>query len=119
MRVTDIAITPDFTRLVAVGMSDTPPTPATVNPTPPDAVTPPVGTTTAANAKKPENRFIVYDLTTKQVEQYVSISFLLTCYFLPSLYIPLRFSSVFRMPRVYSFTDLYLGPLLWMANRRV
>lgn len=54
-------------------MSDTPTTPAATNPTPPDAGTPPVGTAVAANMKKPENRFVVYDLATKQVEQCVCI----------------------------------------------
>ncbi len=74
MRVIDIAITSDFTRLVAVGMPNTLPTPATTNPPPPDAGTPPVGAPIEANVKKSENQFIVYDLTTKQVKQYVYIS---------------------------------------------
>ncbi|KAG1855500.1 WD40-repeat-containing domain protein [Suillus tomentosus] len=75
IRVTDVAVTPDMRRLVAVGMGYNPP--------------PALGTLTRANIRDaspptssrgngnvvgprpPENRMIVYDLKTGQVELYV------------------------------------------------
>lgn len=65
IRVTDLAITPDFTRLVAIGMYDAPAPPAST--TPPEAGTPPVGGAVPMHGSRPsEHRVIVYDLATKQ-----------------------------------------------------
>ncbi|TCD66196.1 hypothetical protein EIP91_001690 [Steccherinum ochraceum] len=65
IRVTDLAITPDFTRLVAIGMYDAPAPPASI--TPPEAATPPAGGAAPASGSRPsEHEVIVYDLATKQ-----------------------------------------------------
>ena len=60
IRVTDLTVTPDFTRLVAVGMYDAP---ATVPG--PTAAAPENGSQTGAG-RSSETRVIVYDLATKQ-----------------------------------------------------
>ncbi|KAI0934659.1 hypothetical protein AcV5_006428 [Taiwanofungus camphoratus] len=67
IRVTDLVITPDSTRLVAVGMYDVPGTPS---PTPPEGGTPPGA---AAAARSSETRVIVYDLATKQPETMIQL----------------------------------------------
>ncbi|THH20764.1 hypothetical protein EUX98_g8521 [Antrodiella citrinella] len=65
IRVTDLAITPDFTRLVAIGMYDVPAPPVAT--TTPDAGTPSAGNAAPAAGSRPsEHRVIVYDLATKQ-----------------------------------------------------
>ena len=91
--MTDLAITPDFTKLVAIGMYDS------VSPPPPvgngaagagegagagvGTATPPTGPTAPANGNRPtENRIIVYDLVTKQLETYV-LTFPLPSFFWP------------------------------------
>jgi hypothetical protein len=81
MRITDLAVTPDFARLVTVGMHHTPivaplvdlnqsrgsqagestTQPASSN------VVPTNGTRTS------DNRMIIYDLVTKQTESYVAV----------------------------------------------
>ena len=79
IRVTDLMVTPDFTRLVAVGMYDTmhaPPEAAA------GAAAGGAGTGAAAGAggagagagvrRVAETRIIIYDLATKQPELYVS-----------------------------------------------
>jgi hypothetical protein len=73
IRITDLAVTPDFTRLVAVGESA-----RDLNPMSPTTRADPVATSTASrngnNNPSPavprtrENLMIVYDLTTKQPE---------------------------------------------------
>ncbi|TFY66673.1 hypothetical protein EVG20_g4410 [Dentipellis fragilis] len=79
IRITDLAVTPDFTRLVAVGESAT--GPSSQHPAPSgrgDSATPPVGgsrNNTHANSnasRSTEYLMIVYDLATKQPEVYVS-----------------------------------------------
>ncbi|PSR81506.1 hypothetical protein PHLCEN_2v6364 [Hermanssonia centrifuga] len=70
IRVTDLAITPDFTKLVAVGMYDLPsPIPQSNAPSA-EGVTPPAasGAAHANNSPPTEFRMIVYDLATKQLE---------------------------------------------------
>lgn len=71
IRVTDLAITPDFTRLVAIGMYDAPAPPASTSP--PDTGTPPVGGAIPVHGQRhhTEHRAFVYDLATKQAIQYV------------------------------------------------
>lgn len=78
IRVTDLAITPDFTKLVAIGMYDLPtPLPAAGAQPATEApgggtATPPAGATAAATGiRQSENRVIVYDLLTKQLETCV------------------------------------------------
>ncbi|EKM55055.1 uncharacterized protein PHACADRAFT_94848 [Phanerochaete carnosa HHB-10118-sp] len=81
IRVTDLAITPDFSKLVAIGMYDTPlplPPAGGVAPTSDGAsggtATPPAGSTAPTPANRPtENRIIVYDLLTKQLETSVKM----------------------------------------------
>ncbi len=75
IRVTDLMVTPDFTRLVAVGMYDMPPVQPGSNP--PDGGTPPgsgqgQGAGASANKSLSETRIIIYDLHTKQPETCVS-----------------------------------------------
>ncbi len=75
IRVTDLAITPDFTKLVAVGMYDLPsPIPQSNAPSA-EGVTPPAasGAAHANNSPPTEFRMIVYDLATKQLEAYVAV----------------------------------------------
>ncbi|KAG2077968.1 WD40 repeat-like protein [Suillus decipiens] len=72
IRVTDAAVTPDMTRLVAVGMGYKPP-PALARANVRDA-SPPIVSNDNGNAvwpRSPENRMIIYDLKTGQVEQSV------------------------------------------------
>ena len=77
IRVTDLAVTPDFTKLVAIGMYDSLTPPAGNGPAPAEAstggtATPPTGASAPANGNRlSENRIIVYDLVTKQLETYV------------------------------------------------
>ena len=78
IRVTDLAITPDFTKLVAIGMYDSPtPTPVMGNGQPASdsssggTATPPAGPAAPPSHKTAENRIIVYDLLTKQLETCV------------------------------------------------
>ena len=67
--MTDLMVTPDFTRLVAAGMYDAP------GPNPQDSSTPPGsgpgGGTATANKSSSETRIIIYDLATKQPETCV------------------------------------------------
>ncbi|KAL6301773.1 WD40 repeat-like protein [Sparassis latifolia] len=72
IRVTDLAVTPDFTRLIAVGMCDVLIPPTGPNVTPPEDGTPPGGSG-APGGRTSENRVIIYDLATKQPETYVSL----------------------------------------------
>ena len=67
IRVTDLAITPDFTKLVAVGMYDipTPPPPA---PSVTSDGANPGGAATAIATPPRESRLAVWDLSTKQLE---------------------------------------------------
>ncbi|KAI0685665.1 WD40 repeat-like protein [Cytidiella melzeri] len=73
IRVTDLAITPDFTKLVAVGMYDVP------TPPPPAPSAASEGTNTAAAAaaaaanQPKEFRLVVWDLSTKQLESFVRL----------------------------------------------
>lgn len=77
IRVTDLAITPDFTKLVAIGMYDSLSPPPASGPAASDAAsggtaTPPTVPSAAAAGSRPsENRIIVYDLLTKQLETCV------------------------------------------------
>ncbi|KAI0797559.1 WD40 repeat-like protein [Abortiporus biennis] len=73
IRVTDLAITPDFTRLVAVGMSDPPPIPHPVNPTPTEGASSQAATQTHPNSRPSENRILIYDLATKEIETSKSV----------------------------------------------
>ncbi|KAG2077940.1 WD40 repeat-like protein [Suillus decipiens] len=68
IRVTDAAVTPDVKRLVAVGMGYNPP-PALARANVRDA-SPPIVSNGNGNAvpRSPENRMIIYDLKTGQVE---------------------------------------------------
>ena len=79
IRVTDLAVTPDFTRLVAVGMHQLPPAPSVTvidlnqqRGQTGEAATPPTGGN-QPQAKDTENRMIIYDLATKQIESYVIV----------------------------------------------
>ncbi|EMD38068.1 hypothetical protein CERSUDRAFT_152691 [Gelatoporia subvermispora B] len=68
IRVTDLVVTPDFTRLVAIGMYDGMST-SPGGGSPPAVVTPPTGgAAPASGVRGSENRIIVYDLATKQVD---------------------------------------------------
>ncbi|KAI0063418.1 WD40 repeat-like protein [Artomyces pyxidatus] len=83
IRITDLAVTPDFTRLVAVGESaaGTAPSIAT-SPARGDSATPPVaGSRTNAQPANPpgaDNHMIVYNLATKQPEISVALEGQLT-----------------------------------------
>lgn len=70
--MTDLMVTPDFTRLVAVGMYDAP---CLSGPNPQEAGTAQgsgAAASAAASANKSlsETRIIIYDLATKQPERY-------------------------------------------------
>lgn len=74
IRVTDMAVTPDMTRLVTVGMDYIAMLPTTADasrgvsrePTPPPATN---GNGATANGGRPsENRMIIYDLKSKAIE---------------------------------------------------
>jgi hypothetical protein len=73
IRVTDLALTPDYTRLIAVGMHHLPPPPATAEQrSQAGEVTPVGGNGASANAARhTENRILIYDLATRQEESYV------------------------------------------------
>jgi hypothetical protein len=77
IRVTDLAVTPDFTRLVAVGMRQLPPIPAVtvIDLNQQRGQTGEAATSlTAGNQpsqKDAEHIMIIYDLATKQIESYV------------------------------------------------
>jgi hypothetical protein len=79
IRITDLAVTPDLSRLVAVGMQDLPPVLAVSDLNPPrdhngEAASTPVpsGSPPSANgARGSENRMIIYDLATKETQSYV------------------------------------------------
>ncbi|KAG2158482.1 WD40 repeat-like protein [Suillus bovinus] len=72
IRVTDAAVTPDMRRLVAVGMGYNPPptlgtlTRANIRDASPSLVS--NGNGNAAGPRPPENRLIIYDLKTGQIE---------------------------------------------------
>lgn len=83
IRVTDLAVTPDLSRLVAVGMQHLQPVPAVIDLSPPRdhngdaAPTPaPVGSSlSASGARASEHRMIIYDLATKETQSYVHFVF--------------------------------------------
>lgn len=68
-------VTPDFTRLVAVGMYDVPSIPPGSNPQEaagvPQASGPGANGGASANKSSSETRIMIYDLSTKQPESYV------------------------------------------------
>lgn len=72
IRVTDAAVTPDVRRLVAVGMGyNPPPTLGTLGRANVRDASPPIvsnGNGNAVGPRSPENRMIIYDLKTGQVE---------------------------------------------------
>ncbi|KAG5220488.1 WD repeat-containing protein [Salix suchowensis] len=77
IRVTDLAVTPDFTRLVTIGMDYVPPHSVTVIDANPRVSLAgsyggeaPMGTPQSV-PKKPDNRMVIYDLATKQAESCV------------------------------------------------
>ncbi|KDQ33398.1 hypothetical protein PLEOSDRAFT_1073660 [Pleurotus ostreatus PC15] len=79
IRVTDLAVTPDFTRLVTIGMDYVPPHSVTVidaNPRGSMAGShggeAPMGTPQSV-PKKPDNRMVIYDLATKQAESSIRL----------------------------------------------
>ena len=95
VRIVDLAVTPDFTRLVVVGECatgipanhSTPPGRGETAP-PPTPAGRSGGVPTSANgARNADNRMIVYDLTTKQQELYVLLH----------LYFPVPSSSSVRL----------------------
>ncbi|KZT71398.1 WD40 repeat-like protein [Daedalea quercina L-15889] len=67
IRVTDLTVTPDFTRLVAVGMYDVP---ANV---PGPTATPQENGNQPGATRNAENRVIVYDLLTKQPQLFIPV----------------------------------------------
>ncbi|KAF4576667.1 hypothetical protein EYR40_000914 [Pleurotus pulmonarius] len=79
IRVTDLAVTPDFTRLVTIGMDYVPPHSVTVIDANPRASM--AGShggeaplSTPQNVpKKPDNRMVIYDLATKQAESSIRL----------------------------------------------
>ncbi|KAI0748620.1 WD40 repeat-like protein [Daedaleopsis nitida] len=76
IRVTDLVVTPDFTRLVAVGMYDLPSIPPGAIPQDSGAQSGAgPGANGGANANKTtaETRIIIYDLTTKQPESSIRL----------------------------------------------
>lgn len=75
IRVTDMAITPDHARLIAVGMYDQPTTPPAGNGAPQDGTQASAAGAPAAAAppRSIENRVIVYDLATKQIERSIRL----------------------------------------------
>nr|ANC28035.1 WD-repeat protein [Polyporus umbellatus] len=75
IRVTDLMVTPDFTRLVAVGMYDMPTPPPGSNPQESGAPPAGPGATAGATANKSssETRIIIYDLASKQPETYIRL----------------------------------------------
>jgi hypothetical protein len=79
IRVTDLAVTPDYTRLIAVGMQPLPPPPsssiASEQRSQSGDASPASGNggTTISTARNSENRILVYDLATKQIESYVVV----------------------------------------------
>ncbi|GLB34733.1 putative WD40 repeat-like protein [Lyophyllum shimeji] len=73
IRVTDLAVTPDFTRLVTVGMHHLPIGSLSDALPGRDASAGEAAAAGAAAAKASENRMIIYDLATKQVELSVRL----------------------------------------------
>ncbi|KAH9930616.1 WD40 repeat-like protein [Fomitopsis serialis] len=67
IRVTDLTVTPDFTRLVAVGMYDVPTN------VPGPTATPPENGNQPGAGRTAENRVIVYDLLTKQPQLFIPV----------------------------------------------
>ena len=67
IRVTDLDVSPNMTKVVAVGIIHLPPTP---NPPSSTGASPAPG----ARGDSPENRMIVYDMATKQTIACVSLS---------------------------------------------
>jgi hypothetical protein len=65
--VTDFAVTPDSTRLIAVGMQPSPPSPSIITS---EQRSQSVGSSEDASPDT-ENRILVYNLGTKQIESYV------------------------------------------------
>jgi WD repeat-containing protein 26 len=69
IRVTDLAVTPDLTRVVAVGMYHQPVPPAN----PHNGPDPGTGAASGfSGAPQRQTRMIVYDMATKQPEAYVT-----------------------------------------------
>ncbi|KAI0807887.1 WD40 repeat-like protein [Fomes fomentarius] len=77
IRVTDLMVTPDFTRLVAVGMYDVPSIPLGSNPQEaagaPQASGPGANGGASANKSSSETRIMIYDLSTKQPESSIRL----------------------------------------------
>ncbi|TFK54698.1 WD40 repeat-like protein [Heliocybe sulcata] len=78
IRVTDLAVTPDFSRVVAVGMHYSAPSApgSTTGPGRSESITPPTGGGGArpnTASRESENRMIIYDLATKQTEASIRL----------------------------------------------
>ncbi|KAI0780438.1 WD40 repeat-like protein [Trametes elegans] len=75
IRVTDLMVTPDFTRLVAVGMYDVPSIPSAANAAQDAAAAggAGAGAGSAASGRVSETRIIIYDLATKQPESSIRL----------------------------------------------
>lgn len=77
IRVTDLAVTPDFTRLVTIGMEYSPPPAADANPSRGSAQSGDAasvatgGNSVPTNGGKPANRMVVFDLTSKEIKSCV------------------------------------------------
>lgn len=79
MRVTDLTVTPDLTRVVAVGIRYQPPL-LSVGESSPGSRTTDASTTSSggvsgsqmSTSRKSDNRMIVYNLATKEVELWVT-----------------------------------------------
>ncbi|KAF8077731.1 WD40 repeat-like protein [Lyophyllum atratum] len=73
IRITDLAVTPDFARLVTVGMHHLPISAVGDGIAGRDATPGDAAAAGAAAAKASENRMIIYDLATKQVESSIRL----------------------------------------------
>ena len=74
IRITDLDISPDMTKVVAVGIVpslSTPPPPSSAEAPPPQSYGP-------GCSGKAEDRMVVYDMSTKQMTASVSLSYILT-----------------------------------------
>lgn len=75
IRITDLAISPDFSRLVSVGMQHLPIGIINEGITGREVQNGDAAAAGAAAARASENRLVIYDLTTKQIESCVYFSF--------------------------------------------
>ncbi|KAJ6463825.1 WD40 repeat-like protein [Mycena vitilis] len=103
VRVTHMVLTPDFTRLVAMGMR----APSPVEPRADNDST--SGTTTSNPPPKDEHRFLVFDLATKQVESSILFEGELTSL---SVSQNSQYALVSRSPDDIQLWDLNLGRLV-------